>query len=247
MLREHVHKELADIYDEFDRHSRITDSDYSIDADYPNFQGYTLLKCRDFDGFVRHISNFVKNRPVDFRVNGSPVDYYQIDKLPRRRNNLVTFALTPLQEKTMKKKKSKNKKEEEIMDENQYKFADTKHARDQNPRLNSSNAHKRSAFEESALGFEDRLKETLSEEISFTEPDILFTQSSHAIEPKPEEEDDLTKLEELKEDLNKQIKKYISIRESSNSDYIITATENLIESCADRIREIDEIINVRTS
>lgn len=241
MLDEHVHRELAEIYDEFDRHSRITNTDYSIDADYPKMQGYTVLKCPDFDGFLRHITNFVKNRPVDFRVNGCEVNYHELNKLPRRRHNLVTFAITPLQEEEMKKKK-KHVEEDEIMDENQYKFADTKHARDQNPRLNSKNAHKRSAFEEANMSFQERLEETLSEEISFTEPDILFTQATHAVEP-TDSEDEKEELEGLKEELNAQIQKYMGILESTNNEITLAIAEDAIESCTQRIRQIDEVLN----
>lgn len=243
MLNEHIHRELAEIYDEFDRHSRITNTDYSIDADYPQYQGYTILKCPDFNGFIRHIANHVKNRPVDFRVNGNEVDYHQIGQLPQRRHNIVTFAVTPIQEEDEMSKEDKKKDEtedEEIMGENQYKYADTKHARDQNPRLNSKYAHKKSAFEEANLKFDDRLKTVLDESISFTEPEILFTQTTHAIEPN---EDETEELEGLKEELTQQIQKYMSLLDSTNNEITIAIAEDIIESCTSRIKQIDEVLS----
>jgi len=107
MLNEGIHEWLAEVYDEFDRHCRVTNTDYSIDADYPNFQGYTILSCPDFDGFLRHISNFIKDRPINMTVNGTPLVYDDLNnrefRLPKRRNNLITFALTPLQERNKMK------------------------------------------------------------------------------------------------------------------------------------------------
>ena len=92
------------------------------------------------------------------------------------------------------------------------------------------------------MSFQERLEETLSEEISFTEPDILFTQATHAVEP-TDSEDEKEELEGLKEELNAQIQKYMGILESTNNEITLAIAEDAIESCTQRIRQIDEVLN----
>ena len=49
--------------------------DYSIDADYYNVQGYRLLDGQNATEILRHIANYVKDRPVNLEYNGDIVNY----------------------------------------------------------------------------------------------------------------------------------------------------------------------------
>ena len=75
MINEGIHDRLKEIYDEFDRHCRSNNIDYSIDADYYNVQAYRLLGHNDVSNVLRHMSNYVKDKWVSLDYDGFPVDY----------------------------------------------------------------------------------------------------------------------------------------------------------------------------
>lgn len=103
MFNENLHPKLLDIYKEFDKYAKISGVNYSIDADYPDMQSYTISKCNDFDNFIRYILNYSKNKAINVSINGTKVTYNDLNnekfRVPRRRNDLITFTLVPLQEK----------------------------------------------------------------------------------------------------------------------------------------------------
>ena len=249
MLSEGIHERLADVYNEFDKHSYITNTDYSIDADYYDMQGYTILKCHDFDGFIRHIANYIKNKPVDMLINNTSVEYDNLNdrnfRIPKRRNNLITFTITPLQEEEMEDKmedkKDKNPSTAEPVGEDQYKFSSNKVARKQNPR-NRSKYRKTGKTAFSVESFEKRFKNAVSEEVEFVNPEILFTKSFHTMPEIEEVEEDPNEiLEENKKILSNMLERYLTKLENTNNEKTIVVLEQLIEECIIKINKINEM------
>lgn len=177
MISEGIHERLLEVYDEFDRHSRLTNTQYSIDADEYNIQAYRILKCIDFAGFLRHICNFVKDKQINLDVDGKSVTYDDINDpkftIPKREQPLLVFTLKPIQER-------------EMLGEEQFKSPTKNHTLQQSQFPSSKRKHKTPFTYEGGKGkrrktkkdFSERLDEAINEEtgVQFTTPEVLFTQ-----------------------------------------------------------------------
>jgi len=258
-----IHERLAEVYDEFDKYSRITNTEYSIDADYPSIQGYTILKCNDLDGFVRHIANFVKDKWVDMSFNGVGLEHNDLDKqnfhLPRKRQNLIQFTLTPIEENTCAICGKETIGDIIIIDnkfyhkgckpqtttEDQYKFPEGKRKRDMNPRGGAALRKQKTAF--TYENFDRRLDDAISEnvDISFKEPEVLFTKSEdldHGLD-KEELKSHLSSAKIANEEI---LSKLVAILEHIADDKLANDIENLIENYTSQISNLDRILDGTT-
>jgi hypothetical protein len=247
MINEGIHERLAEIYDEFDRHCRITNTKYSIDSDHYNLQGYRILDCYDFKGFLRYICNFVKDKWVDMEVDGVPVNYHDLDKtasdVKRSEEPIFQFTLSAIQE-------------EDMLGESQYKNPTGAHTRKQaqhpssfrenEPGLSYSKGgkkkRKKKADKSMATkeGFEGKLNSALSEGvgIQFTEPQVLFTrdeQLSH--------DDPIANLAAAKSSLSGALDQYHYALKHARADVADNIT-SMIEACASQINGIDKLLNI---
>lgn len=243
-----IHERLKEIYDEFDHHCRINNVDYSIDADYFNIQGYRLLDSKDITGVLRHMSNFVKDKWVDLSYDGSQVDYNnlkQADFTVPTYNPLFKFTLQSIQE-------------EDEMQEDQIKGPTNKMARVQSQHPSSFRRNKTAftyngengkkekkkkdedSFQEDS--FQDRLDGAISEtmDLSFKEPDILFTRNDADSDDEDENnlDDKLNKCIELEKEA---VHQYIAAMEGADNEAISAQLELMIEGCANRIKTLTEM------
>lgn len=176
MISEGIHERLLEVYDEFDRHSRLTNTQYSIDADEYNLQAYRILKCIDFARFLRHICNFIKDKQINLDVDDKSVTYDDLNNpkftIPKREQPLLVFTLKSIQERGM-------------LGEEQFKSPTKKHTLQQSQFPSSKRKHKTPFTYEGGKGkrrfkkdFGERLDEAINEEmgIQFTTPEVLFTQ-----------------------------------------------------------------------
>lgn len=235
MLSEGIDTTLAQIFKEFDRHAQITNTKYSIDADYPDFQGYTVLKSPDFDGFLRHITNYVKDYPIYMTVNGIHFNYNYLNdrgfKLPKRKTNLLTFSITPIQENTMKKDES----DPDPMGEDQLKSPTKSMRHKQNGRNRSKYNPGKTAFEN--INFEDRLEEALKEEVGFVNPDVLFTKPFGLTEPTM---DPFETIRGTRPAIQQQLHDYLMALENA-PETVAPEIEDLIGGCNRMLSSIDRI------
>ena len=243
MINEGIHTKLKEVYDEFDRHARIHNIDYSVDADYRNAQGYRLLDCNDVPGFLRHIANFVKDRSVNLDYDGSPVNYDHM-----RENDFSVNTYNPLFMFTLK-----SIQEENMLNEDQYKHPTKKHTRDQAQFPSSSREHetaftyknggKKKKKKDKTLSdskeFGDRLMGAISEQIvAAVDPEILFTRNQADLEC-PEAE------EALKDALQAEstaLTSYISLLEATENSADAIVLENMIEKCTNHINHLHTLM-----
>jgi len=248
-----IHDRLKEVYDEFDQHCRINNIDYSIDADYYNVQGYRLLDSKDIVNTLRHMSNFVKDRQVELSYNGSSVNYNDLkenDFNVSTYNPLFKFTILSIQE-------------EEEMQEDQFKGPTNKLARSQSQHPSSFRRNKTAftyegdgeggkkkkkkkkkkendTFEEGT--FQNRLDSSIQEmmDLSFKEPDILFTRNgveseANDTEELPQKVDDCIELEK------EAVRGYLDAMESTDNEAISAQLEIMIEGCANRIKTLTEM------
>jgi hypothetical protein len=251
MIREDVHDRLKEIYDEFDHHCRINNVDYSIDADYYNVQGYRLLDGHNAIGVLRHIANYVKDRPVNLEYNGHAVNY---DDLKSTGFNISTY--NPLFKFTLE-----SIQEDEMLNEDQYKGPTNAHGRRQAAFPSSSrNLKTRDTYEGEGGGkkktkkkdkdkseslirhdkFEDRLLKSINETVglSFKDPDILFTKNDADAE---EEED----LEEALKIESAMLRRYLASLEKSEDELTSVLFEGMVERCNKQITSLNRLIKER--
>ena len=238
MLNEQIHQTLKEVYDEFDRHARITNTNYSIDADYPTIQSYRIITCPDIQRFVRHIANFVKTMPIKMSINDKDITYDDLNlkgfRYPIRRNNLIQFSLEPLKEKNMKtcktcKKEIADTTKQVIIDnenyhkkcrpsaksEDQYHYPEASRKGKLNPRGRASLRKQKGAY--TYEDFANKLDKIIDEnvELGFKEPEILFS-----INDTP------------------------SYDLSSQLESIKTAHENIINNCLFLMENSDDVITL---
>lgn len=238
-----IDAKLKEIYDEFDRHARIHNIDYSIDADYHNVQGYRLLDCNDVSGFLRHIANFVKDKPVNLDYDGVSINY---DRLKKRDfsvntyNPLFMFTLKPIQEDSK-------------LDEEQYKHPTTKHTRSQAPFPSSSREHetaftykqgKTKKMKKKTLAdsksFDDKLVDAINENIvSAVDPEILFTRDSVNLED-PENVEEA--LQDALQAESVALNRYLAVLEATENESHAIMLENMIENCTKHIDHLRTLI-----
>jgi hypothetical protein len=242
-----IHDRLKEVYDEFDRHCRFENIDYSIDADYHDVQGYRLLDGSKVVGVLRHMSNFVKDRWVDLEYNGFPIDYNDLkssDFNVSTYNPLFKFTLKSIQEDEM-----------DNLHEDSLKGPSNAHGRRQAAfpssfrKLKTRDTYegggkkkkkKEKAENESldrSISFEERLDESINENVglSIVEPDILLTKN----EAPSEEESNFEEELELE---SKNLTKLMGILESTEDEYSAAIIESLIENSSDRISLLNKII-----
>jgi hypothetical protein len=248
VIPEGIHERLAEIYDEFDRHSRITNTKYSIDADYFNMQGYRVIDCPDFMGFLRHVSNFVKDKDIDMEIDGSPFHYNDLDtpgfQFAKTEEPMFKFTISALQE-------------DEMLNEKQYKDPTSSHTRQQaqhpssfrpnkpgigqygNGKKNEKNGKKKKEEKTLSAGkFSDKLTDALSEnmDIQFSEPEILFTQDQHNGDIDP-----CVSLENAKQSLYSALDQYhYSLKNAEGP--MIDHLNSMINNCTSQISDIDSIL-----
>ena len=238
-----IHDRLKEIYDEFDRHCRAQNIDYSIDADYYNVQAYRLVGHNDVSGVLRHMANYVKDKQVNLDYDGFPVNY---DDLREKNFNVPTynplfkFTLEPLQE-------------DKMLEEDQIKGSSNAHGRKQSAHPSSFRRNKtRDTYDEDppkkkkkteesldrSLSFEDRLLDSINENvgISMVEPEILLTRN-----PAEKEEEEEESLEAAVQAESLALSKYLSILENSDDEEKCVVLEGLIERCTLQINELNRL------
>ena len=240
-----IHERLKEIYDEFDRHCRISNVDYSIDADYYNVQGYRLLNGNKVTDVLRHMSNFVKDKWVDLEYDGFPVKYEDLKNsnfTVSTYNPLFKFTLKPIQEGNM-----------DNLEEDSIKGPSNSHARRQASfpssfrKLKTRDTYENGApkkkskkkQEESFVrrSFEDRLIDSINENasLSIVEPEILFTKNDA-------DRDEEENLEDVLETESKNLTRFMKLLESSEDEGQAAMLESLIENCTSRISLLNRII-----
>lgn len=245
MIKEGLHERLAEIYDEFDRHSRITNTKYSIDLDHYNLQGYRILDCHDFNGFLRHISNFVKDKWVDMVVDGVPVNYSDLDNpdfnIAKSEEPIFQFTLSAIQE-------------DDMLGESQYKNPTKAHTREQTQHpssfrenepgigqyKSSGKKKKKKKSMASTEGFEDKLDSALSEGVGvqFTEPQVLFTRDEQLGDNSPN-----ASLATARNTLTGVLDQYHYALKHAEGDVVGHITD-MIENCTSQINDIDRLLDV---
>ena len=248
MIREDVHDRLKDVYEEFDRHCHIHNVDYSIDADYFNVQGYRLLDGSNALTVLRHIANYIKDKPINLEYNGHLVNYDDLKSTGfniSTYNPLFKFTLESIQEGDMS------------VTEDQYKGPTNAHARKQAAFPSSSRKLKtRDTYEgegdskkkkkkkkkkssaESLIrqdNFEDRLIDSINENVglSFKDPDILFTKNDADTE-----DDDLEGALKTESIL---LRKYLAALENSEDELTSVVLEDMIERCTAQINNLNKL------
>jgi hypothetical protein len=251
MINEGIHPNLKEIYDEFDRHARIFNTDYSIDADYHNVQGYRLLDCNDVSGFLRHIANFIKDKPINLDYDGSTINYDRLkenDFSVNTYNPLFMFTLKSIQERKM--------------NEEQYKYASKSHTLKQAPFPQSVGEHdtafslktpaggprtkkkpKKKRTLTNSKNFDDRLiiaiNENLTGAVVPTEPEILFTRDQANLN-NPEDMENA--LEDAIQAESIALTRYLAILEATENDANTIIFENMIEKCTKHINQLRNLI-----
>lgn len=246
MIKEGIHERLAEIYDEFDRHSQITNTKYSIDADYFNMQGYRIMDCNDFQGFLRHIANYVKNKEVDMEVNGSTLKYDDLFdpsfSLKQTEQPFFKFTISAIQET-------------EALDEMQYRSPDKSYTakvspfrasmRGNKPGFQYENGGKKRKKKQkkdkvNSDSFERRLDSILAEnmDLSFTEPEVLFTRDSGLTQ----EGDYSSYLKNARDSLSSCLDQYYFAVKNISDKKTIRSMNKAIENCTRQINGIDEIL-----
>ena len=245
-----IHERLKEVYDEFDHHCRINNVDYSIDADYYNVQGYRLLDSKDIVGTLRHMSNFVKDKQIEFSYNGRSVNYNDLkenDFNVTTYNPLFKFTILSIQE-------------EEEMQEDQLKGPTNKMSRSQSQHPSSFRPNETAftygdgavkkkkkkekketdTFEEST--FNKKLDRSIQEmmDLSFKDPDILFTRNG--VESEPNNNGDIAqKVDDCIELEKEAVMGYLNAMESTDDEAIFSQLEIMIEGCANRIKTLTEM------
>ena len=247
MIDEGLHGRLAEIYDEFDRHSRITNTKYSIDSDHYDLQGYRILDCHDFKGFLRHISNFVKDKLVDMRVDGVQVNYDDLNdpdfNVAKSEEPIFQFTLSAIQE-------------DDMLDESQYKNPTKAYTRKQHQHPSSFRENepgigqykngkggKKKKEKVKKENFEGKLDSALSEGIGiqFTEPEVLFIRDEQLGDNSPN-----ASLATARNTLSGVLDQYHYALKHADDDMASHIT-GMIENCTSQISNIDKILNVHTS
>ena len=244
MIKEGVHERLADVYDEFDRHSRNTNTRYSIDADYFNMQGYRVMDCPNFQGFLRHITNYVKDKQIDMEVNGTTVNYDNLQdpgfSLKQTEQPIFKFTLSAIQE--------------EEIEEMQRKSPTTAHTVRQAPFRSSIRPNKPGFQYETGSGkkkktkkktaikdsFENRLNSVLAEnlDLSFSEPEVLFTKDSTIVK----DQDYTSYLYNAKNSLTQCLDQYHYALKNVSDENMIKSMNDVIENCTNQINTVNEIL-----
>lgn len=246
MINEGIHERLAEIYDEFDRHSRITNTKYSIDLDHHNLQGYRVIDCNDFIGFLRHISNFAKDKAVDFELDGVPVNYDDLNNqgfnVAKSEEPMFQFTVSAIQE-------------DDMLGEAQYKPPTKAHTREQaqhpssfrenEPGLqykNGKNGKKKKDEKAIKDGFEGKLDSALIEGvgIQFTEPQILFTRDEQLSDGYT------TDFTTARNSLTNLLDQYHYALKNADDD-ISSYITGMIENCTSQINDIDKILGINES
>jgi rubrerythrin len=250
MIREGIHDRLKNVYDEFDRHCRTNNIDYSIDADYCNVQAYRLVGHNDIPGVLQHMANYVRDKGVGLDYDGFPVKY---DELKSNNFNVAThnplfkFTLTSLQE------------DEVSINEDSIKGSNNAHGRRQSAfpssfeknktrdtygakKTTKKKKKKKKVAKESldlTASFGDRLDDSLNEHVglSMVDPDILMTMN-----PAERPEDEEESLESALQAESIALTKYLAILEGSDDEHRRAIVETLAERCTQQINELNRLI-----
>ncbi|MHA2065997.1 MAG: hypothetical protein ACXABY_16620 [Candidatus Thorarchaeota archaeon] len=238
-----IHERLKEIYDEFDHHCRINNVDYSIDADYFNVQGYRLLDSKNITDVLRHMSNFVKNKWVDLSYDGNPVSYDELKStnfaVPTY-NPLFKFTLQPIQEDEMQEDSIKGPTNKMARSQHQHPSSFRKNKAGLTYETEGAPKKKKKTKDDDPFeveSFDARLENTISEmDLSFKEPDILFTRNE--VESDDELEDKIDRCIELEKET---VRHYLDAMESANNEEVSAQLELMIEGCANRVKTLTEM------
>lgn len=129
-LDEGIHDALRAIYDEFDHHTKMSNTKWGVELDEPNEQSFRVTDCRDPMGLLHHIANYIKDYPVALEVNGLPIHFQDLSSSrfeipPRKGGTIYKFMVKPIQE----------------LDEDTLKFPSNKHGREQSEWRSSYRRH----------------------------------------------------------------------------------------------------------
>jgi hypothetical protein len=244
MIRESIHKRLKEVYDEFDNHCRINNVGYSVDADYCNVQGYRLLDCNDVPGFLRHMSNFVKDRDVNLNYDGAPVDYDRLrenDFSVNTYNPLFMFTLKPLQEKTMplNEEQYKDPTRSHTLKQAQFRDSFEEHDTPFTYKRKKKKKKKKSSDLANEEKFEDRLQEAIQENIvTAVDPDILFIRNP--AEPAGDDTEEV--LQDALQAESVALSNYLVLLENAKSDGDAYLLEGMVEKCTANINQLRNLI-----
>ena len=250
MIKEGIHDRLKEVYDEFDRHCRVRNIDYSIDADYQNVQGYRLLDCPDVPDFLRHISNFVKDRSVNLQYDGFSVDYDDLknnDFNVSTYNPLFMFTLETIAEDDMINERQRKTPTMAHTDKQaqfspsfrpnkpgfQYESGGKKKKKKEEPKEETSESFGRKE------PFGERLMSAINETIvQQIDPDILFTHN-----PVEHEEDVEESLKDAVQSESLVLNKYLAILERVDGEEQTIILENIISKCTNNINALNGLLS----
>jgi hypothetical protein len=254
MMNEGIHDRLKDVYDEFDRHCRTNNIDYSIDADYYNVQSYRLLGRSDVSGVLQHMANYVRNKSVGFDYDGFKVNYNDLkgkDFNVPTYNPLFQFTLasiqeddTPVNEDSIKGPANAHGRKQAAFPSS-FKKLKTRDTYEGGKGKKKKKKKKKSKKADESLdrsaSFEDRLDLSISENvgISMIEPEILLTRNS------AEKADDETEEESLNSALKAEsvaLRKYLAILENTDDESTEVIVEGLIDRCTKQINELNYLL-----
>lgn len=244
-----IHDRLKEIYDEFDRHCRSSNIDYSIDADYYNVQAYRLVGHNDISGVLRHMANYIKDKDVNLDYDGFKVDYNDLKSKNfnvSTYNPLFKFTLKPLQEESMSLQEDSLKQPSNAHARKQAAFPTSFRklkTRDTYEGEKSPKKKKKEKVDEafgSNNSFADRLSQSISENVglSMVPPDILLTRN-----PADKEEDETEEevLNDIVQTESRIIERCLSLLNEADEEKSL-ALESIIERCTRQVNEVKRLL-----
>lgn len=241
-ITEELDSNLQEVHRTLDEYCHSNNINYSVDCDEASEQGYLVSKTKKMSQLIDYMKQQVESMrdQVIMTINPQPSTPLNIGPLPavRKDGTLLHFAVKPIQDSL-------------IPSEDQIKSPTTKHIRDQAPFRSSMGKARsfgnitRSSYTESKkmLGkmdpFAERLKRSLNEhiEITFTEPDVLFT---HTSRPESNDKEELIKNAIAVE--STRFEQYLGMMHIAEDDEIIAMLETLSEDSSANIKKLEALL-----